>query len=42
MITRAGPAIDARHLSEFKMDQLGVKDHASWVTKYVDDNLGAK
>jgi len=39
---QVGPAIDDRYNKEFLADKLGVKDYANWVTKYVDDNLGAK
>jgi multiple sugar transport system substrate-binding protein len=39
---KVGPEIDARYNSEFLADKLGVKEYATWVTKYVDDNLGAK
>jgi multiple sugar transport system substrate-binding protein len=39
---KVGPEIDRRYNEEFLADQLGVKEYATWVTKYVDDNLGAK
>jgi ABC-type glycerol-3-phosphate transport system substrate-binding protein len=39
---QVGPAIDDRYNKEFLADKLGVKEYATWVTKYVDDNLGAK
>ena len=34
--------IDERYQKEFLADKLGLRDYAAWVTKYVDDNLGAK
>jgi hypothetical protein len=40
--SKVGPEIDARYNNEFLADKLGVKEYAAWVTKYVDDNLGAK
>ncbi|MBI3973368.1 MAG: extracellular solute-binding protein [Chloroflexi bacterium] len=38
---QVGKAIDERYNKEFLADKLGVKEYATWVTKYVDDNLGA-
>jgi ABC-type glycerol-3-phosphate transport system substrate-binding protein len=40
--SKVGPEIDARYLNEFMADKLGVREFAAWVTKYVDDNLGAR
>lgn len=40
--SKVGPEIDGRYNKEFLADKLGVKEYATWVTKYVDDNLGAK
>jgi multiple sugar transport system substrate-binding protein len=40
--SRVGPEIDARYLNEFLADKLGVREYAAWVTKHVDDNLGAR
>lgn len=39
---QVGPEIDQRYTKEFLADKLGVKEYATWVTKYVDDNLGAR
>ena len=39
---KVGPEIDARYTSEFLADKLGENEYAAWVTKYVDDNLGAR
>jgi ABC-type glycerol-3-phosphate transport system substrate-binding protein len=39
---QVGPEIDERYNNEFLADKLGVKDYATWVTSYVDENLHAK
>lgn len=40
--SRLAPEMDARYLNEFMADKLGAREYTAWVTKYVDDNLGAR